>query len=53
MCFYFPVTSITGKDLPKDMCVNDGLYEDPANCRNYYWCQVNIRGTSRIHFSDK
>jgi len=46
MCLCLAATSITDskipKDtLPKDMCISDGLFEDPADCRNYYWCQVN------------
>lgn len=41
MCFYCLVTSVTDNNILKDTCINNGLYEDPANCRNYYWCQVN------------
>ncbi|PNF16877.1 putative chitinase 10 [Cryptotermes secundus] len=33
------VTSEISNIIPKDMCTSNGLYADPANCRNYYWCQ--------------
>jgi hypothetical protein len=35
------------------MCTSDGLHEDPANCRNYYWCQVNINSISQSEPSNK
>jgi len=41
VCFCLAATSIAGSKIPKDMCIGDGLFEDPADCRNYYWCQVN------------
>lgn len=47
MCLYFPVTSEIDNIIPKDMCISNGLHEDPTNCRNYYWCQVNISSISR------
>jgi len=41
MCFCLAATSVTDSKIPKDTCISDGLFEDPADCRNYYWCQVN------------
>jgi hypothetical protein len=38
---FFAVTSAAGSKIHKDTCINSGLFEDPANCRNYYWCQVS------------
>jgi hypothetical protein len=41
VCFCLAATSVTNNKIPKDTCIRDGLFEDPADCRNYYWCQVN------------
>jgi len=46
VCFCLAATSIAHNKVPKDTlskdtCIGDGLFEDPADCRNYYWCQVN------------